>query len=160
MNPGILRRSKPRPGGRPALRAAIATAPVVVGAALLAGWLWSSRRRAGSHAGDQWLRKLVMSLEVDSARHEVLAFIRDTLVGIDKKNVRKLLGQPAAAGDDGMVFEEPAAARQELADCWYYRLNAAAPGEEDAGAALVVEFDPQDRASDARFLIPAARRQR
>lgn len=135
------------------MRSALAAAPVVVAAALVAGWWWSRRGRSG----DLWLRKLVMSRELETGGHEVLGFISDTLCGLDKKNMRKLLGRPAAAGDGGVIVEEPAAARQELADCWYYRLHVE-PGEADAGAALVVEFDEEDRASDARFLIPARRR--
>ena len=145
----------------PAVQAALLAAPLALaGAALLAGWWWRQQRGAPARGPSQdWLRRLVTNLEMDTSRHEVLAFIRDTLLGLRKPDVLKLLGEPSAAADGGVIVADPAPARQKLADHWYYRLDRLSAGQGDRGdSALVVEFDESDRAADAQFLVPARRR--
>ncbi len=138
-----------------AVQAALLAPVAIAGAALLAGWLWRNTRRQERGAAGDWLARLVTGLDVDASRHEVLGFVRDTLLGLDKRAVRKLLGAPAAAADGGTIVAEPETARQRLADHWYYRLDR--QGRTDLGAALMVAFDEHDRAADARFLLPPRR---
>lgn len=120
-------------------------APLALAAAAAIGW-WVSRRN--ERREDVWLRRMVISGELDPEQHEVLAFIRKTLLGLSRRSVRRLLGSPSAAGEQGLIVDSPTRARQQVADIWYYRLDRAQPA---SGAALVVEFD-DDRAREASFL--------
>ena len=144
--PAMLRRSGP------ALQAARVAPLAMAGAAALAVWWWQSRRRGPGERPGAWLRQVVTSRQLEGGRHEVLAFIRQTLIGLGKAEVRRLLGVPTAAGEGGMIVAAPGKARQEVAEHWYYRLDRLSP---ERGSALVVEFDKANRAADAKFLVSA-----
>jgi hypothetical protein len=73
---------------------------------------------------------------------------------LGKAEVRRLLGAPAAAADEGVIVAHPGRACQAVADHWYYRLDQSSPAPREPGAALVVEFNESDRATDAKFLMP------
>ena len=137
--------------------AALIAVPAVAGLALVAGATWWLRRRSAKKSRPtpqaQWMRKLVTNLDLDTARHEVLGFVRDTLVGLDKRGVRGLLGPPAAAAEHGVITSDPPPARQDVAEQWYYRLENVVPDRRD-GASLVIDFGDDDAADDARFLLP------
>ena len=135
--------------------AALVAVPVVAAGALLFGGIWLLRRRSAKKPlpQTQWMRKLVTNLDLDTARHEVLGFVRDTLVGLDRGEVRRLLGPPAAAAEQGVIAAGPTPTHQDVAGQWYYRLEQVDPDRQD-GASLVVDFGDDDTADDARFLLP------
>jgi len=147
----MLRLRNETPGVQPAL-AAVPLA--ILGGVALAAWWWRRRGTGGQRPAGDWLRRVVTNLEVDDGRHEVLRFVRDTLAGLGKAEVRRLLGAPSAAGEEGVIVAEPGRARQAVADHWYYRLDRLSAAGQEPGAALVVEFDEANRASNAKFLIP------
>ena len=136
---------------------ALIAVPAVAGLALVAAATWWVRRRSARRSAptpqSQWMRKLVANLDLNTARHEVLGFVRDTLVGLDKGGVRSLLGPPAAAAERGVIVGDPPPARQDVAEQWYYRLENLDPERRD-GASLVIDFGDDDAADDARFLLP------
>ena len=142
------------------VQAALLSAPMLAaGLAAIGLYLWTRRgRHGGAHvppgAGD-WLQRVIAGAEVGTAGREVLAFVRDSVVGLDKRQVRRLLGAPSAAGEMGLIVAAPPPARQAVSDRWYYRLDEMAPPPaRSPGAAFVVEFDGRDRARDAKFLLP------
>ncbi len=138
------------PSRLPAGSSALLAAPLAVaGAALLAAWMWRRSQRA---RGGAWLREAVAGYELDPSRHELAAFIRETLIGLGKHDVRRLLGAPSAAASGGMIVSRPEPRGQTAAGRWYYRLSQA-PRQDDPGTALVVDFDASDRAVDAAFLV-------
>jgi hypothetical protein len=147
--------TSPRPDSRsPGARTVLAAMPLAtLGAAALMAWWWR-RRSAGPGSSSDWLRRVMAGLEVDDSRHEVLRYIRQTLAGLGKAEVRRLLGAPTAAADEGGIVAKPGRSRQAVADHWYYRLEPSSPAPQAPGAALVVEFNASDRASDAKFLLP------
>lgn len=122
------------------------------GIAALAWWL-HGRRPAGER-GTGFIRKLLDTVDLDTADHDVLAYIRDSLLGHRRRDIRHLLGDPQAAADGPATYTQPGSRRRDAARRWYYRLDRLESAPHRQGAALAIDFEESDRVRDARFLVP------
>ena len=140
----------------PGARKAAVAVPVAVAVAGALWWWRTARQKSHRRQMRQglWLRQLFEGVELETAGHELLAFIRDTLLGQRRSDLLRLLGHPQAGGDDAAVFADPPRDRERSANRWYYRLDRVPGSRQPSGAALVVEFDDRDKVNDARFLLP------
>lgn len=127
----------------------------VAGAVGTAAVLWWMKGRKGSRAaGMDFVRKLLNSVDLDPTRHELLALIRDSLIGHRRRDVQSVLGSPQAAADGAAIYSKPSQSRREAASRWYYRLDRLESTPQRRGAALVIDFEENDKVRDARFLVP------
>ncbi len=118
----------------------LATAGIAAGA--LAGrWFGSRRSRPPKPRPKTWVDALGRA----AIHPATLAVLKQSLLGIDRKAVLRLLGPPAASASTAGAVRAPAGDQFRAAKTWYY------PLDDEKKVAMAVTFD-RDRATDAAFL--------